>query len=132
MSCARLYSLAVFKVTARDQGQYKGPLGAFVTYCNISCLLDFQRVMALANSDLFVHPSLGTIIALDRHLDKLYSILGNMYGIYFFGFFSSLDPKAQRELIGWEGSIACHCHPSTKSNDFFPDTTELIVTNFHT
>ena len=30
-------SLAVFKVTARDQGQYKGPSGAFVTYCNISC-----------------------------------------------------------------------------------------------
>ena len=32
-------SLAVFKVTARDQGHYKGPLGAFVTYCNIFCLL---------------------------------------------------------------------------------------------
>ena len=28
-------SLAVFKVTARDQGHYKGPSGAFVTYCNI-------------------------------------------------------------------------------------------------
>ena len=24
--------LAVFKVTARDQGHYKGPSGAFVTY----------------------------------------------------------------------------------------------------
>ena len=32
-------SLAVFKVTARDQGHYKGPSGAFVTYCNISCLV---------------------------------------------------------------------------------------------
>ena len=32
-------SLAVFKVTAWDQGQYKGPSGAFVTYCNISCLI---------------------------------------------------------------------------------------------
>ena len=32
-------SLAVFKVTARDQGHYKGPLGAFVTYCNISCFV---------------------------------------------------------------------------------------------
>ena len=31
-------SLAVFKFTARDQGHYKGPSGAFVTYCNISCL----------------------------------------------------------------------------------------------
>ena len=29
--------LAVFKVTARDQGHYTGPAGAFVTYCNISC-----------------------------------------------------------------------------------------------
>ena len=32
-------SFAVFKVTARDQGHYKGPSGAFVTYCNISCYL---------------------------------------------------------------------------------------------
>ena len=32
-------SLAVFKVTARDQGHYKGHLGTFVTYCNISCFL---------------------------------------------------------------------------------------------
>ena len=30
-------SLAVFKDTARDHGHYKGPSGAFVTYCNISC-----------------------------------------------------------------------------------------------
>ena len=29
----------MFKVTARDQGRYKGPSGAFVTYCNISCFL---------------------------------------------------------------------------------------------
>ena len=34
-------SLAVFKVTARDQGHYKGPSGAFVTYCNISCFIYF-------------------------------------------------------------------------------------------
>ena len=27
----------MFKVTARDQGHYKGYSGAFVTYCNISC-----------------------------------------------------------------------------------------------
>ena len=32
-------SMAVFKATARDQGQYKGLSGAFVTYCNISCFL---------------------------------------------------------------------------------------------
>ena len=35
-------SLAVFKVTARDQGQYKGHSGAFITYCNISCLFPFS------------------------------------------------------------------------------------------
>ena len=34
-------SLAEFKVTARDQGHYKGPSGAFVTFCNISCLIYF-------------------------------------------------------------------------------------------
>ena len=34
-------SLAVFKVTARDQGHYKGHSGAFVTYCNISCCCFF-------------------------------------------------------------------------------------------
>ena len=34
-------SLAVFKVKARDQGHYKGPSGAFVTYCNISCFFNF-------------------------------------------------------------------------------------------
>ena len=28
---------AVFKITARDQGHYKVPSGAFVTYGNISC-----------------------------------------------------------------------------------------------
>ena len=27
----------MFKVTARDQGHYKLPSGAFVTYCNNSC-----------------------------------------------------------------------------------------------
>ena len=37
--------LAVFKVTARDQGHYKGALGAFVTYCNISCFLMLSMQM---------------------------------------------------------------------------------------
>ena len=48
-------SLAVFKVTARDQGHYKGPSGAFVTYCNISCLfiyLLFCHYYYIANSTL--------------------------------------------------------------------------------
>ena len=37
-------SLAVFKVTSRDQGHYKGPSGAFVTYCNISCFFCFYCI----------------------------------------------------------------------------------------
>ena len=39
-------SLAVFKVTDRDHGHYKGPSGAFVTYCNISCLF-YELVLFL-------------------------------------------------------------------------------------
>ena len=44
-------SLAVFKVTARDQGHYKGPSGAFVTYCNISCFIFFSQKLRLDVSD---------------------------------------------------------------------------------
>ena len=43
-------SLAVFKVTARDQGHYKGPSGAFVTYCNISCLTSKSNFKLFCNS----------------------------------------------------------------------------------
>ena len=35
----------MFKVTARDQGHYKGPSGAFVTYCNISCFWGFFALL---------------------------------------------------------------------------------------
>ena len=47
-------SLAVFKVTARDQGRYKGPSGAFVTYCNISCLYS-ENVVACTNTNTKIH-----------------------------------------------------------------------------
>ena len=40
-------SLTVFKVTARDQGHYKGPSGAFVTYCNISCFCNVSALYLL-------------------------------------------------------------------------------------
>ena len=43
-------SLAVFKVTARDQGHYKGPSGAFVTYCNISCFFVFFCFVSLSRT----------------------------------------------------------------------------------
>ena len=50
-------SLAVVKVTARDQDHYKGPLGAFVTYCNISCFFSgfgfFVRIHILESSKFF-------------------------------------------------------------------------------
>ena len=46
-------SLAVFKVAARDQGHNKGPSGAFVTYCNISCLIRFFN-----NKNIHCDPSL--------------------------------------------------------------------------
>ena len=39
-------SLAVFKVTARDQGHFKGPSGAFVTFCNISCSILFYSILS--------------------------------------------------------------------------------------
>ena len=39
--------LAVFKVTARDQDHYKGPSGALVTYCNISCSYLFSENQVL-------------------------------------------------------------------------------------
>ena len=57
-------SLALFKVTARDQGHYKGPSGAFVTYCNISCLFVFFFFVLLSfeeNKGLMFHvnPLLG-------------------------------------------------------------------------
>ena len=51
-------SLAVFKVTARDQGHYKGHSGAFVTYVNISC---FSSVLLLS----FNGVGLGPMIAVD-------------------------------------------------------------------
>ena len=45
-------SLAVFKVTARDQGHYKGPSGAFVTYCNISCFFSSFFFKLIATQDM--------------------------------------------------------------------------------
>ena len=40
----------VFKVTAREQGHYKGPSGAFVTYCNISCFYISFFMFAITNN----------------------------------------------------------------------------------
>ena len=45
--------------------------------------------------------------------------------------FSSPEPKAQGELIGWEGSVVRRRRPSTISNDFSSETTGPIVTKFH-
>ena len=48
--------------------------------------------------------------------------------------FSSPEPKAPGELIGWEGSVVCRQSvrlPSTISNDFSSETTGPIATKFH-
>ena len=45
--------------------------------------------------------------------------------------FSSPEPKAPGELIGWEGSVVRRRRPSTISNDFSSETTRPIVTKFH-
>ena len=44
-------SLAVFKVTATDQGQYKGPPEAFVTHCNISRVFFFFFIILYCCAD---------------------------------------------------------------------------------
>ena len=48
-------------------------------------------------------------------------------------FFSSPEPKAPGELIGWEGSVVRPSvrRPSTISNDFSSETTGPIATKFH-
>ena len=45
--------------------------------------------------------------------------------------FSSREPKAPGELIGWEGSDVRRRRPSTIPNDFSSGTTGPIVTKFH-
>ena len=49
-------------------------------------------------------------------------------------FFSSPEPKAPGELIGWEGFVVRRpsvVRPSTISNDFSSETTGPITTKFH-
>ena len=55
------------------------------------------------------------------HIHKLLSI------------FSSPEPKAPGELIGWEGFVVRPSvrRPSTISNDFSSETTGPIATKFH-
>ena len=48
---------------------------------------------------------------------------------FFLYFFSSPEPKAPGELIGWEGSVVRR--PSTISNDLSSETTGPIATKFH-
>ena len=48
--------------------------------------------------------------------------------------FSSPEPKAPGELIGWEGSVvrlSSVRRPSTISNDFSSETNKPIATKFH-
>ena len=68
------------------------------------------------------------------------TITGIILGVLMF--FSSPEPKAPGELIGWEGSVVrrpsvrpsvCPSvrRPSTISNDFSSETTGPIATKFH-
>ena len=73
-------SLAVFKVTARDQGHYKGPLGAFVTYCNISCfalLLNGGQLFKERNSLLLMSAPLlnGYIVYIGQGRKYMFTIV---------------------------------------------------------
>ena len=57
-------SLAVFKVTARDQGHYKGPSGEFVTYCNISCLfiIFFMFLVIIITVQIYANSTLLSLL----------------------------------------------------------------------
>ena len=46
----------MFKVTAGDQGHYKGHSGAFVTYCNISCFI-LKMVCCMYSFESREHPT---------------------------------------------------------------------------
>ena len=65
----------MFKDTARDQGHYKGPSGAFVTYCNISCFIpkQFQKPAIAAIPSVFdigqcmvIHCDAGGVSLVDQ------------------------------------------------------------------
>ena len=65
-------SLAVFKVTARDQGHYKGHSGAFVTYCYISCFfLVFSRIWDLFVNFPFLRSSIPSALAYEVYVPRL-------------------------------------------------------------
>ena len=57
-------SLAVFKVTATDQGHNKGPSGAFFAHCNISCFYQSQEFVIVFNGylDLSANIFLGDMV----------------------------------------------------------------------
>ena len=82
----------MFKVTARDQGHYKGPLGAFVTYCNISCLFyNFcSRSMGKINVGLI-------FTSLDHHTE-VYERL-KQFNFYSFQFTGVLDLRFVTLLV---------------------------------
>ena len=63
-------SLAVFKVTARDQGHYKGPSGAFVTYCNISCF----RVAFTDRNGIFKLKTIKIIYFMEKNKSRSFGV----------------------------------------------------------
>ena len=67
-------SLAVFKVTARNQGHYKGRSGAFVTYCNISCSIPMMAESKKGQNFAILGPTEKNIHSLIFCTDATYNI----------------------------------------------------------
>ena len=80
-------SLAVFKITARDQGHYKGPSGAFVTYCNISCFCLFL-CMKKVDTKMIIFIAIVLInnffFRRDYHLFLDFNVSGNFLNLAHF------------------------------------------------
>ena len=93
-------SLAVFKVTASDQGHYKGPSGAFVTYCNISCF-KCENCHSVDTPSIEYHVTVGCL-----HLSVLTE--GRAY-----------SPRFVRLSV--HPSIHPSIYPSIHSSHFFPE-----------
>ena len=64
-------SLAVLKVTATNQGHYKGPSGAFVTYCNISVFFTVDNI-----TFIYFRFALNSLLRKKKIIFYLFSVLG--------------------------------------------------------
>ena len=72
----------MFKVTTRVRGQCKGPLGAFVTYCDSSCCFFLSKTVVLLETKYSVKDFGSTEMKIDTnglgHMTKVATV--PMYG----------------------------------------------------